>query len=166
MVNYRRVRIPDATYFFTVTLRDRRSDLLIREIDALKTAWRCAKARVPHTIVAMVVLPEHLHALLQMNDDSGDYPRLWRDIKTGFTRSLNSQAGSSPWQARYWEHTIRDDNDLHRHIDYVHANPLKHGLVTRIADWPHSTFHRYVRDGLLPVDWSGTMDRARTFGER
>ena len=59
------------------------------------------------------------------------------------------------WQRRYWEHLIRDERDLHNHIDYIHINPVKHSLVTRVADWPHSSFHRFVREGVLPADWSG-----------
>jgi len=59
------------------------------------------------------------------------------------------------WQRRFWEHTIRDDTDFERHVDYIHFNPVKHGLVTRVRDWPHSSFHRYVRHGLMPEDWAG-----------
>ena len=74
------------------------------------------------------------------------------------------------WQRRYWEHTIRDEWDLANHVDYVHWNPVKHGHVAQVADWPFSTFHRYVRQGELPADWargSGTNgDSEQTFGER
>ena len=114
MVRYRRNRVPDGTFFFTVTLRDRRSDALVRHVDALRDAWRAAKTRIPHEVVAAVVLPDHLHAVIAMRDGGGDYPRLWQDIKKGFTRRMG--ASSSPWQARYWEHTIRDDADLRRHV--------------------------------------------------
>lgn len=146
MVRYRRNRIPGGTFFFTLTLRNRSSDLLVARIDALREAWRSAQARVPHEVVAAVVLPEHLHAVVTMRDAAADYPRLWQDIKKGFTHRV---------QARYWEHTLRDENDLRRHVDYVHINPLKHRLVERVLDWPHSTFHRYVAQGILPADSSG-----------
>jgi putative transposase len=71
------------------------------------------------------------------------------------------------WQRRFWEHVIRDEADYARHIDYVHWNPLKHGLVQRLVDWPYSSFHRYVRLGMLPVDWGGdgSIDDERAFGE-
>jgi putative transposase len=153
MVRYRRNRVPCGTFFFTVTLRNRRRDLLVLRIDALRDAWRSAKTRVPHEVVAAVVLPDHLHALIAMRDATGDYPRLWQDIKKGFTRRVQAAGVPSPWQARYWEHTLRDEGDLRRHVDYVHINPLKHGLVARVSDWPHSTFHRYVARGQLPCDW-------------
>jgi putative transposase len=163
MVRYRRNRVPDGTYFFTVTLHNRRSDALVRYVDALRSAWRAARFRVPHEVVAAVVLPDHLHAVITMCDGAGDYSRLWQDIKKGFTRRL--PAGCvSPWQSRFWEHTIRDERDLHAHVDYVHINPLRHGLVARVVDWPHSSFHRYVHLGRLSVDWAGTIATG-SFGE-
>lgn len=164
MVRYRRNRVPDGTFFFTVTLRDRRSDGLVRHVDALRASWRAARARVPHEVVAVVILPDHLHAVIAMRDGVGDYPRVWQEIKKGFTRRV-SAGGPSPWQPRYWEHTIRDEADLWAHVDYVHVNPLKHGLVPRVAEWQHSSFHRWVRRGRLPVDWAGTVDSPLRRGE-
>ena len=166
MVLYRRNRVVGGTYFFTVTLRNRRDDALVRHIDALRDAWNAAKSRVPHEIVAAVVLPDHLHAIITMQDRADDYSRLWQDIKKDFTRRVRADARlRSPWQARFWEHTIRDEDDLRRHVDYIHLNPLKHGLVARVADWPHSTFARHVRSGLLPTDWAGAGEIEGAFGE-
>jgi putative transposase len=154
MVRYRRMRVPQGTYFFTVTLRDRRSDLLVRHVDALRDAWRSAQDRAPHRVIAAVVLPEHLHAVLRFDADDGDYSRFWQEFKKGFTRRIRSVTErSSVWQPRFWEHTIRDEDDLCAHVDYVHINPLKHGLVNRVRDWPWSSFHRAVRRGELPLDW-------------
>jgi putative transposase len=118
MVRYRRNRVPNGTYFFTVTLRNRQSDALVRNVDALREAWRSARSRTPHEAIAVVVLPDHLHAVIRMRD-GGDYSRLWQDIKKGFTRRTTTTA-PSPWQPRFWEHTIRDEDDLRRHVDYVH----------------------------------------------
>ena len=160
MVRYRRNRVADGTFFFTVTLRDRRSEALVRHIDALRHAWQSAQTRVPHEVVAAVVLPDHLHAVIRMRDGVGDYSRLWQDVKKGFTRRIGWTGHRSPWQSRFWEHTIRDDDDLKRHIDYVHINPMKHGLVPRIAEWPHSSFHRYTRAGFLPLNWAGATSGA------
>jgi putative transposase len=164
MVRYRRNRVPDGTFFFTVTLRDRRSDLLVRHIDLLGASWRKARGRIAHHVVAVVVLPDHLHGVITMRDGAGDYSGLWREIKKGFTRGIGSAA--SPWQSRFWEHTIRDADDLAAHVDYVHANPLRHGLVSRVAEWPHSSFHRHVRLGALPQDWGGEVDLPAAAGER
>ncbi len=153
MVNYRRNRARNGTYFFTITLRNRRSDLLICKIDALFAAWRRARRRVPHRLVAFVVMPDHLHAVVTMNDGCDDYSRLIQDIKKGFTRRIcHGTKTDSPWQARFWEHTIRDERDLCNHIDYVHINPIKHGYVTQLIDWPHSSYHRFIRVGGQPVD--------------
>ena len=156
MVRYRRNRVAGGTFFFTVTLRNRRSDALVRHIDALRASWRAAMSRNAHEVVAAVVLPDHLHAVIRMADDA-DYSRLWQDLKKGFTRRI-AGGRPSPWQPRFWEHTIRDAIDLQRHIDYVHINPMKHGLVSRLCDWPHFSFHRYVRDGLLSADWAGIFE--------
>lgn len=153
MVNYRRNRARNGTYFFTITLRNRRSDLLICQIDALFAAWRRARRRVPHRLVAFVVMPDHLHAVVTMNDGCDNYSRLIQDIKKGFTRRIcHGIKTDSPWQARFWEHTIRDERDLRNHIDYVHINPIKHGYVTQLIDWPHSSYHRFMRVGGRPVD--------------
>ena len=166
MVGYRRNRIAGATYFFTVTLRDRRSDLLVREIEALREAWRKAASRVPHAVIAAVVLPDHLHAVIRMEDETADFPRLWQDIKKGFTRRTSQPGAPSAWQSRYWERTVRDEAELQAFVDYVHINPLNHGLVNAVAEWPHSTFHRYVSKGWLPLDWATSPDATGTFGER
>ncbi|WP_368565141.1 transposase [Pseudoxanthomonas sp. UTMC 1351] len=166
MVGYRRNRIAGATYFFTVTLRDRRSDLLVREVDALRDAWRAAARRVPHTVIAAAVLPDHLHAVIRMDDGTANYPRLWQDIKKGFTRRTSEPGSPSAWQSRYWERTVRDEEELQALVDYVHINPLKHGLVEAVAEWPYSTFHRYVRNGWLLLDWAGSPGSTGKFGER
>lgn len=166
MVRYRRNRIAGATYFFTVTLRDRRSDLLVREIGALREAWHNAANRVPHSVIAAVVLPDHLHAVIRMDDATADFPRLWQDIKKGFTRRISPPGSPSAWQSRYWERTVRDEVGLQACVDYVHINPLKHGLVNAVVDWPHSTFHRYVRKGWLPLDWAVSCNMDGRFGER
>jgi putative transposase len=160
MVGYRRNRVAGGTFFFTVTLRDRSSDVLVRHVGALRSAWRVAKVRDPHEVIAAVVLPDHVHAVIRLAGAT-DYSALWSDIKKGFTRRIGE---SSPWQPRFWEHTIRDATDLQHHIDYIHINPIKHRLVSRLADWPHSSFHRYVRDGILPLDWAGSVE-GLGFGE-
>ncbi|WP_425513847.1 REP-associated tyrosine transposase [Ferrigenium kumadai] len=100
----------------------------------------------------------------------------WRLIKTVFSRGLahgeyrsesrQSRGERGVWQRRYWEHLIRDENDFSRHVDYIHINPVKHGLVPRVADWPHSSFHRFVRTGILPMDWAGDAGVDWECGER
>ena len=170
MVLYRRNRVAGGTYFFTVTLRDRKSTLLVDRIGHLRAAFRTAKRAHPFRIDALVVLPEHLHTIWTLPPEDDDYSGRWRAIKALFARSLaangrrmerNSKGEYDLWQRRFWEHTIRDGDDLRRHVEYIHFNPVKHGHVARVSDWPYSTFHRYVRLGVYPLDWAGgDMDAA------
>jgi putative transposase len=115
-------------------------------------------------------------AIVTLPVDDADFSGRWRRIKSLFTRSLvaarvpitrNAKAEHDLWQRRFWEHTIRHDLDFERHVDYIHYNPVKHGLVTRVCDWPYSSFHLYVRQGLLPEDWGGTIGEFKGgYGER
>ena len=166
MPNYRRLWYPGGTYFFTVTLLERRNnDLLVRHIDVLRQAVREVKRTHPFTIHGWVVLPDHLHCVLELPESDHDFALRWRLIKMVFSKRVPKGEHISAsrakrqerglWQRRYWEHLIRDEADFAAHMDYVHINPLKHGLVARVADWPYSTFHRLVAAGVYPVDWAG-----------
>ncbi|MEW6648545.1 MAG: transposase [Pseudomonadota bacterium] len=138
---------------------------MIRHIDDLRAVINKVKARHSFAIVAMVVLPEHLHAVWRLPPEDADYPLRWSLIKAGFSRLLDKteSIGASRqarrergiWQRRYWEHQIRDADDLARHVDYVHYNPVKHGWVSCAADWPHSTLHGYIERGMVAADWGG-----------
>lgn len=152
MPNYRRVLVPGGCYFFTVNLLDRNSRLLVDHIDRLHAAIVDTQSRFPFEIDAMVVLPDHIHAVWTLPEGDNDYAVRWRWIKIRFSRSLpNTEPRSDVraargergiWQRRYWEHLIRDERDRQAHIDYCWFNPVKHGLVADVEDWPHSTFHR------------------------
>jgi putative transposase len=169
MPDYRRNRVPGGTFFFTVNLFDRRSNLLVAQIDALRDAVRQVRARAPFHIDAWVVLPDHMHCLWTLPEGDADFPGRWRAIKTAFAKSLPIGEPRSPamtsrgergiWQRRYWEHTIRDDRDFAAHLDYTHFNPIKHGLVRHPADWPGSSFRRCVAQGRGQGTPSGRMDR-------
>ena len=163
MVLYRRNLVPGASYFFTAALRDRSSDALVRHVDLLTAALRKVREARPFTIDAIVVLPEHLHCIWTLPRDDGDYPGRWRAVKARFTQVL--RPAKSLWQPRYWEHTLRDEEDVARHIDYIHFNPVKHGWVKRAADWPHSSFHRFVARGMYPADWGLAGDAEVEAGE-
>ena len=166
MPDYRRAWHPGGTYFFTLNLLQRHdNDLLIRHIDGLRTAVRKVRARYPFTIHAWVVLPDHLHCVIELPLGDADFAVRLRLIKIHFSKSIPPGEQRSSvrvrrgergiWQRRYWEHLIRDENDYRAHVDYVHINPVKHGLVTRVIDWPHSTFRRLVAEGVYPEDWAG-----------
>jgi putative transposase len=176
MPDYRRNRVPGGTYFFTATLLDRRSDLLVSHIAALRSAVRDSLARTPFHIDAWVVLPEHMHCIWTLPPGDDDYSGRWRALKKHFTkavppgeaRSLTRvrRAERGIWQRRFWEHTIRDDRDYATHLDYVHFNPVKHGYVAHPADWPFSSFHRCVALGLYPPSWVANGPDPIDSGER
>jgi putative transposase len=177
MTSYRRNFLPGGSYFFTVNLFDRRSRLLTEQIELLRKAFRYARERHPFSIEASVILPDHLHAVWTLPEGDADYALRWRLIKSTFSRALpqsesvsKSRSGKSErgiWQRRYWEHTLRDETDFAKHVDYIHFNPVKHGHVNRVADWPYSSFHRFVRQGIYPADWARDAKRdGSRFGER
>ena len=165
MPDYRRHRVAGGSYFFTVNLRDRRSDLLIAEIALLRSAVRTARARHPFHIDAWVVLPDHMHCLWTLPPGDVDFPSRWQLIKATFSHgvpkpehqrraSLVRKREAGVWQRRYWEHGIRDDRDYAAHMDYIHFNPVKHGFVAHAAEWPYSSFVRCVGLGMYPSDWA------------
>jgi putative transposase len=110
-----------------------------------------------------------LHTIWTLPPDDDDYAVRWQMIKSRFSRALvrrgagvrcNERGEYDLWQRRYWEHTIRNEADLRRHVAYVHYNPVKHGWVQRVDQWPYSTFHRYVRKGIYPRDWAGGDEKS------
>jgi putative transposase len=175
MPDYRRAKVKGSPFFFTVVLADRSSTLLVEQIERLRAAYRLVQSRRPFEPLAICVLPDHLHAIWSLPDGDDDFPARWALIKSGFSRGVEARPRSQSkivkrekgiWQRRYWEHAIRNEADLERHVEYIHFNPVKHGYVSRVVDWPHSSFHRYVNQGLLEVDWGGDMKEiAGSFGE-
>jgi putative transposase len=166
MPNYQRVWQPGGTYFFTLNLWQRgENDLLVPHIEALREAVRSIRRAHPFAIHAWVVLPDHLHCIISLPAGDADYAVRWRLIKLRFSKSipLTEMLSASRkrrrergiWQRRYWARLLESERDFTAHMDYVHRNPVKHGLVTRVVDWPYSTFHRLVELGVYPVDWGG-----------
>jgi putative transposase len=177
MPNYRRYRVGGGCYFFTVNLLERApNDLLARHIDVLRNAVAKVQRARPFHVDAWVVLPDHLHCVWTLPPGDDDFSTRWRLIKTYFAREMppterrsrvrRSRGERGLWQRRYWEHLIRNDNDFHRHVEYCYINPVKHGYVSRACDWPYSSFHRDVREGLFPVDWAGDSAFDLAAGER
>jgi len=177
MPNYRRYRVLGGTYFFTVNLLERYpNDLLIRHVEILRTVVRETRRRWPFHIDAWVVLPDHLHCVWTLPVGDDDNSNRWRLIKQGFSKALPMTERRSAvrvargergiWQRRFWDHYIRDDGDYASHVDYCHINPVKHGLVGRVSDWPYSSFHRYVERGIYPLDWATFPTIDTVAGER
>ena len=176
MPNYRRAFVPGGCWFFTVNLLDRRKTLLVDQIETLRRAVAATRQSYAFTIDAFVVLPDHLHAVWSLPAGDSDFSTRWRLIKNRFARALPKQEVLNAvrmarnergiWQRRFWEHLIRDEADYARHVEYCYINPLKHGFVKRVRDWPHSSFHRDVRAGIFPLDWAGDCETSGDFGER
>ena len=165
MPDCRRNRVPGGTYFFTVNLLERQQDVLVRSVDLLRDAVRMVRAARPFQIDAWVVLPEHMHSIWTLPLGDSDYSSRWKAIKIRFAKTIPGTEYRSAarlargergiWQRRFWEHTIRDELDYEAHVDYVHINPVKHGLVACVKDWPYSSFHTYVAKGIYASDWAG-----------
>jgi len=175
-VDYRRTWQLGGTYFFTVNLLERSgNDLLVRHVDVLRTVTARIRELYPFHIHAWVVLPDHIHCVLEFPEGDTDFALRWRLIRSMFSKAIPKNEWRSNtrirrgergiWQRRYWEHLIRDDDDYRAHMDYVHINPYKHGLVQSVADWPYSTFHRLVAAGVYPSDWAGSADDLTLYGD-
>ncbi|MCL4136961.1 UNVERIFIED_CONTAM: hypothetical protein GTU68_019137 [Idotea baltica] len=141
MSRYRRLYVAGGTYFFTVNLENRGSTLLTREIALLRSAYSSVVTEHPVNCHAMVILPDHIHAVWTLPDGDANFSIRWQKIKTIFKRRKGERG---IWQRRFWEHCIRDEADFNAHVDYCHWNPVKHGFVDRPEDWPYSTVHRRV----------------------
>ncbi|MBU0651866.1 MAG: transposase [Proteobacteria bacterium] len=185
MPNYKRNFLPGGTFFFTVVTHGRRPWLCAeRARNSLRMAIREVRARRPFAIEAWVLLPDHMHCLWELPEGDHDFSVRWRLIKTRVSRecaealeetaveivgcvsdsvthknnSRMRRKESDLWQRRFWEHAIRDERDYAAHCDYIHYNPVKHGLCKSPGDWPYSTFHRFVRQGTYPVDWGAGVE--------
>lgn len=174
MSHFRRVR-SGWTYFFTLVAFRRRPILCDEAIrSSLRTAFDRTRLRRPFTIDAIVLMPDHLHCIWTLPDGDTDISTRWAQIKhhVSFscrdqyddivpTESRRRRGESAIWQRRFWEHQITDDDDMTRHVDYIHYNPVRHGHVSSAAQWPYSSFGRFVKNGIYPLDWGGT-EAART----
>lgn len=151
------------------------NDLFTRHIDLLRKSVSAVRKAHPFVIHGWVVSPDHLHCVIELPQQDADFATRWRLIKIGFSKGLPQNEARSPsrtrrgergiWQRRFWEHLIRDERDFNAHMDYVHVNPVKHGLVKRVADWPYSTFHKRVAEGMYPPDWAGGDEDAVDYKE-
>jgi putative transposase len=175
-MRYRRACQAGGTFFFTVNLAERSRTLLVDHVEELRGAVRKVKRSHPFEIVAWVVLPDHLHAIWSLPEGDGDFSTRWMLIKAGFSRGIpkdewirasrQRKGERGLWQRRFWEHLIVDENDLQRHVDYIHINPVKHGYVARASEWPYSSIHRDIRRGWLMADWAAEVNNDFAGGER
>ena len=183
MPNYRRLFAPGATYFFTVVTHNRRRILCGETARrCLRNAIREVQASHPFDLLAVALMPDHIHCIWRMPEDDSDFSTRWSCIKRKFTRSWLEAGGQEVaiskarskhrergvWQKRFWEHMIRGQADLFNHVNYIHYNPVKHGLAKCPHEWPYSSFARWVREGYYSTDWLCSCDadvESPEFGE-
>jgi putative transposase len=175
MPNYVRAYLPGGSFFFTVVTQQRRhvfSD--DSTVDVLRNVVQEVRQRLPFTVDAWVVLPNHIHAVWTLPEGDADFSKRWGLIKATFTKRVVAaglvDAGVPPfslWQPRFWEHRIRDEGDFAASIAYAYINPVRHGLVESVADWPWSSFHRDVQRRMYPANWGSeiNVDQSRQYGE-
>ena len=169
-MRYRRVKIEGRTYFFTLATHNRRPFLCDpSNVELVRQAFRYTIQRHPMEIDAFVLLPDHLHSIWTLPEGDHNFSMRWRLVKSHFSRHCQDKYGGivsasrqgkrerAFWQRRFWEHMIRDDEDFVKHVEYIHYNPVKHGLVNAPKDWEYSSFHRYVQVGLYDEMW-GAID--------
>lgn len=154
-MHYRRAFAPGGCFFFTlVTHRRRPVFASAQAVGVLRSAFCNVRQSRPFDIDAMVVLPDHLHCIWSLPPGDADFSTRWRLIKTWSTKHCEpGHRAQAMWQQRYWEHQVRDDADFARHVDYIHYNPVKHGLALSAGDWPYSSFSRHVEAGVYSADW-------------
>jgi len=183
MPEYQRIYQPGGTYFFTLVADKWQKIFALPETRALfSTCVQHVRRYHPFTIEAFCILPDHIHMLWRLPENDADYSMRISQIKRRFSRRYTTKNGSSTptsesrikrreltiWQRRFWEHLIRDKDDLHRHIDYIHYNPIKHGWVKRVRDWEDSSFHDYVKAECYELNWGDEYDideKRYNFGE-
>jgi len=183
MVWYRRARFPGGYYFFTVVTFERRK-LFTKELGrrCLRHAIEVIQEVRPFVTIAICLLPEHLHCVWKLPEGDADYSQRWASIKSIFSREYRKNGGTEGyrncsrrrtqeaaiWQRRFWEHQVRDEDDLQHHVNYIHFNPVKHHLVEKVDDWPWSTYHKYVKEGYCKgrtYDDFNTWPEDMLFGE-
>jgi putative transposase len=168
-MQYRRAKAPGATYFFTLVTYNRRRILCEPEnVDLLRNAFRYVMRQHPFKIDAIVILPDHLHSIWTLSEKDADFSTHWRLIKSHFSRQCDAQyhgnisisrqykKEKAVWQRRFWEHQIRDDQDFINHVEYIHYNPVRHGLISTPKDWQYSSFQRYVDAEIYDQMWASS----------
>lgn len=171
MRTYIRDKTKGGCYFLTICLENRQSNLLVENVDVFRHAYKINQQNYNFKLDAMVLMPDHIHLMLTLVEDSDNFSIIVASLKSHFSRQINllsknltvffsrqKKRESGIWQRRFWEHRIRNDVDYKNHVEYIHYNPVKHGCVSAPKDWQFSTFHRFVEQGVYDKDWgSGTL---------
>ena len=157
-MNYRRLYLENSLVFITIVTNNR-TPLLLQNVDLLYKSLFSVLKFYKFRLIAYSILPEHIHIIIKPKNIYS-YPKIIKSFKYSFTKNVGlvNPTYIKIWQNRYWEHTIRDENDLTKHLDYIHYNPVKHGLVNNVKDWQYSPFHKFVNQRLYENDWGSEKD--------
>jgi putative transposase len=158
MPNYKRLYSGNIWFFTVVT--NRRTPILTTEAarESLRNAIDHCRKIYPFAIKAWVLLPDHLHCIWDFPECDLNYSRRWAIIKRKFTQAFAARERPPFWQNRFWAHLIMDENDYENHMNYIHYNPVKHGLIERAVDWPWTSLHRLIKDGKYPANWGESVE--------
>jgi len=162
-MNYKRLFI-DNTYLFITIVTNKRKKILIKNIDLLRKSFKECKKKYNFDIFSIVIIPDHIHMIIKP-ENINEYPQIIGLIKIYFTKNsnikyeINNTREANVWQRRFWEHTIKDEKDLYKHLDYIHFNPIKHGYVNKPKEWQYSSFNKFVKLGYYEMDWCNFEDK-------
>lgn len=172
MSNYRRA-FQENSYIFITMVTYKRNPILIENIEILRSSYKKVKDKFNFEIFGIVILPDHVHMTIKP-ENIKEYPVIIKSIKSHFSRNIDEKQiekvkeylteskikkkEKGVWQRRYWESTIRNEEDLYSHLDYIHYNPVKHGYVENVREWKYSSFQKYIKQGLYEIDWGCTND--------
>jgi putative transposase len=165
MPNYRRFYTGNIWFFTVVT--HRRIPALRTEAarESLRNAINHCREIYPFAIEAWVLLPDHLHCIWDLPESDLNYSRRWAIIKRKFTQAFVDRGRPPFWQNRFWAHLITDKKDYENHMNYIHYNPVKHGLVERAVDWPWTSLHRLIEEGKYPAHWGEGIEIPEEIGQ-
>lgn len=162
-MNYKRLFIEN-TYVFITLVTYKRKKILIKNIEVLRKSFEECKKKFDFDIFYIVIIPDHIRMIIKPKNIN-DYPKIIGQIKSHFTKNvnieyeMNNNREATIWQRRHWEHTIRDEEDLYKHLDYIHYNPIKHGYVKSVKEWKYSSFNKFVKLKLYEQDWCNVEDK-------
>lgn len=162
-MNYKRLFIEN-TYVFLTLVTYKRKKILIENIEILRNSFKECKKKYDFDIFSIVIIPDYIHMIIKPKNID-EYPKIIGQIKMHFTKNsniayeVNNSREANIWQRRYWEHTIRDEDDLYRHMDYIHYNPIKHAYVKSAKEWEYSSFDKFVNMGYYEADWCNFNDK-------
>jgi len=167
-MKYKRVFIQNS-FIHVVVVAYQRKPILIKNVDLLRESFKNAKLFFDFEIVAVCILPDHFHLILNPKDIN-EYPKIITAIKYYFSKRIDNVGVETPtygyknksekgiWQRRYFEHSIIHEEDLNNHLDYIHYNPVKHGYVKAVKDWSFSSFHNFVKIKNYDENWGSFED--------